>query len=132
MESSTGKSNNSNPPLLRPLTPSMYRGPSFSSSFNISVLSTYCPLSLNMCTDFPSLIFFLDSKTSSQDCFIYFLHFLPNFSSLWSVPTSSISFPLTHSFFTCSLASVNILLLKMSSQGHQWPSHHLIFLGFFS
>lgn len=74
--------------------------------------------------------FFMTLKPP-QKAFIYFLHFLPDFSNLWSAPTSSISWPLTHSFLTCRLASINILLLKMCSQGCQWPSHDPVFLGFF-
>lgn len=57
---------------------------------------------------------------------IRLFYLFPSFSSkfLKSVvcPTSSISWPLTHSFLTCRLASINILLLKMCSQGHQWSS----------
>ena len=91
--------------------------------------SLYCSLSSNMHGFFPSSKkkkkkhFFFNSETSSQDCFIYFLYFLPDFSDLWSAPTSSISWPLTCSLFTSRMASINIVLLKMCSQGHQWPSH---------
>lgn len=109
----------------------MHRSPSFSSSFNSFLLSTYCPLSSKLCTSFQSSEKkFIDPETSSQGCFIYFLHFLPNFSNLWSASTSSTSLPLTHSFLTCRLASINILSLKVCSQGRWRPSHHLIVLGF--
>lgn len=107
---------------------------SFSSSFNIFLLSTYCPLVFKCVHKFPVFkkkSIFLDPETTSQGCFIYFLHFLPNFSNLWSASASSTSSPLTHSFLTCRLASINILLLRMCSQGRRWPSRHLIFLGFF-
>lgn len=129
MESCIGPSNNSNPPRLPSLTPSMCRGPSFSSSFNTFFPFTYHLQMGAQVSRLQKKIFFLTLKLPHKT-FISLI-FFPNFSNLWSAPTFSISFPSTHSFLTCRLACINILLLNMCFQGHQWPSHPLIFLGIF-
>lgn len=124
VESSIRQSHESHPhPTPALLNPFTYRSPSSSSSFNICLLSAYLPLFFK-CTQVSSLkkkktnLFLLDPEASSQDCSIYFLHFLPNFSNLWP--------PFPDHWLTPSsparLSSINILLLKMCSQGHWCPS----------
>ena len=137
-ESSSAQSDNLTHALPPSWTPSTYGGPSFSSSFRFFPPnyphSSDCSLSLNIHRFFPvknisQVILFLKKKIIFLKLWnllprlFYFLYFLPDFSDLWSAPTSSISWPLTCSFFTSRMAFINIVLLKMCSQGHQWPSH---------
>lgn len=137
-ESSSEQSDNLTHPLPPSWTPSTYGGPSFSSSFHFfptTILIPQTVLCPQIFTGFSLWKIFhrLFSSLKKKSFFFklwhllprlfYFLYFLPDFSDLWSAPTSSISWPLTCSFFTSRMASINIVLLKMCSQGHQWPSH---------
>ena len=137
-ESSSAQSDNLTHALPPSWTPSTYGGPSFSSSFRFfpPQLSSFLRLFfvLKYSQVFPCEKYFTGySLLKKKIIFLklwnllprlfYFLYFLPDFSDLWSAPTSSISWPLTCSFFTNRMASINIVLLKMCSQGHQWPSH---------
>lgn len=126
VEGSIRQSSESSPRLSAPLNPRMCRSPSFSSSF--SILPPICiPSScLQKCSSNTN-----QTKTPTFFSWPWKLltrpfYLFPLFSSkfLRSVvcPTSSISWPLTPSFLTCRLAPINILLLKMCPQGHQWPS----------
>lgn len=103
-------------PLPPPLTPSMYRGPSSSSSFHLfSHLSSYCSLSSNVHRFSPlqkkkKKIIFPDSETSSQDCLFsskflssvvcsHILHFLTTNSLLPHLQAGFHQYPFTENVF---------------------------------